>query len=283
MDNNNNIEYKTGPRRGKVLAGIVLLFVGASLLLKQFDFFFFPGWLFSWPSWVIIWGVYIGAKHNFRNSSWIIMVLVGLGFLLQEAIPSFHIGELFWPIGIIIFGAWLIIKRNHHQPDNWDKGNWKEKWDYNKYQPFNTNPVNPNEPVVDYTTTNSTTPPPADPVNPSQSPTGDDHLEAISIFGGVKKIIFSKNFQGGEIVNVCGGSELDLTQADINGRVYIDVTQVFGGTKIIVPAHWTVVSDMAVIFAGVDDKRIRVAALDNNKVLVLKGTSIFAGVDIRSY
>lgn len=116
------------------------------------------------------------------------------------------------------------------------------------------------------------------------SPTGDDHLDALSIFGGVKKIIFSKNFQGGEIVNIFGGAELDFTQADINGRVYVDITQLFGGTKIIVPAHWMVISDMAAVFAGVDDKRIRTSApLDSNKVLVLKGISIFAGVDIRSY
>jgi hypothetical protein len=180
-----------------------------------------------------------------------------------------------------VFGIWLIIKRNNHTPEYWDKNDWKKKWEYNKFQYSAPNPINPNEPVVDYTTGGTTAN--NDPVNP-QGPTGDDHLEAISIFGGVKKIIFSKSFQGGEIVNIFGGSELDLTQADINGRVYIDITQVFGGTKIIVPAHWVVISDMAVVFAGVDDKRIRTATpLDNNKVLVLKGTSIFAGVDIRSY
>ncbi|MFD2145517.1 hypothetical protein [Mucilaginibacter antarcticus] len=81
-----------------------------------------------------------------------------------------------------------------------------------------------------------------------------------------------------------GGAELDFTQADINGRVYVDVTQIFGGTKIIVPAHWMVVSDISAVFAGVDDKRIRTnTPLDSNKVLVLKGISVFAGIDIRSY
>jgi predicted membrane protein len=83
---------------------------------------------------------------------------------------------------------------------------------------------------------------------------------------------------------VFGGSELDFTQADINGRVYIDITQIFGGTKIIVPSHWMVISDVASVFAGFDDKRIRTSApLDNTKILVFKGTSIFGGIDIRSY
>jgi predicted membrane protein len=283
MNNDPNIEYQNGPRRGKVLAGMVLLAVGAALLLRQFDFFFFPGWLFSWPMWIIVWGVYIGAKHNFRNSSWLVMVIIGCAFLLNNVIPGFNANEFFWPIAIIGFGIFLILKRNNHTQDYWDKKDWKKKWEYSKYDFNSPGPTQPNAPVVDYTTT-GTTPnnPPLTP--PQMSPTGDDHLDALSIFGGVKKIIFSKNFQGGEIVNIFGGAELDFTQADINGRVYVDITQLFGGTKIIVPAHWMVISDMAAVFAGVDDKRIRTSApLDSNKVLVLKGISIFAGVDIRSY
>jgi len=66
--------------------------------------------------------------------------------------------------------------------------------------------------------------------------------------------------------------------------VIIDITQIFGGTKIIVPSHWQVVSDLAAVFASVDDKRMRTSASPNNeKVLVLKGVSIFAGVDVRSF
>jgi len=66
--------------------------------------------------------------------------------------------------------------------------------------------------------------------------------------------------------------------------VIIDITQVFGGTKIIVPSHWQVVSDLAAVFAGMDDKRIKNTAMPNSdKILVLKGVSIFAGIDIRSF
>jgi len=84
---------------------------------------------------------------------------------------------------------------------------------------------------------------------------------------------------------VFGGAELDFTQADIQGRVVIDITQIFGGTKIIVPSNWQVVSDLAAVFASVDDKRIKrtMSNIDGDKILVLKGVSIFAGVDVRSY
>ena len=85
-------------------------------------------------------------------------------------------------------------------------------------------------------------------------------------------------------MNIFGGAELDFTQADISGRVVIDITQIFGGTKIIVPANWQVVSELAAVFASVDDKRIRTTTgADSGKILVLKGVSIFAGVEVKSY
>jgi predicted membrane protein len=292
MDNDiNNIEHHNGPTKGKVIAGIILLGIGATLLLKQFNYFFLPGWIFSFPMLLIILGAYVGAKNNFKNLSSFILIGIGAAFLLDDIFPHFDAASFFWPMAFIGFGIYLILRRKNHESDIWNKKDWKRKWDAGKYNynyDFDYTYKNPGakEPIVDYTVnedqpTDPNTPPSP---NPGTNYTGDDHLDAVSIFGGVKKIIFSKNFQGGEIVNVFGGSELDFTQADINGRVYIDVTQIFGGTKIIVPAHWMIVSDMAAVFAGVDDKRIRTTApLDNNKILVLKGVSIFAGIDIRSY
>lgn len=285
----NNIQQPNSSNNGKVIAGAILLVVGAVLLVKQFHFFFIPHWLFSWPMWLIAWGVYLGGKHNFRNSAWYIMVAIGGFFLLDEIIPSFDFGDIFWPVAIIGFGIWLILRRNKSN-NPWNKKDWKNKWDSSKYD-F-SNPNYAKEPIVDYTVKDETNPSSGDQPNTDQQqqqrrtyqPTGDEHLDAVSVFGGVKKIIYSKDFQGGEIVNIFGGSEIDLTQADINGRVYIELVQIFGGTKIIVPPHWTVISDMAAIFAGFDDKRVRTnAPLDPNKVLVVKGTSVFGGTDIRSY
>jgi len=283
------------PGNGKMLVGLLLLILGIGFLFQQLDFFFIPNWLFSWPSWLIIWGLYVGARHNFRNSGWFIMVLIGMVFLSDNIFPGHNMHHLIWPLAIIAFGIWLITKRNQNLSNN----NWGRKWDekwakkqgYGYNQPFEPiiTPVTPVEPVTAEnagTQSSSTTIPP---VGGSSNSTnqgayrGDDYLDAVSIFGGVKKTIPSKNFKGGEIVNVFGGAELDFTQADIQGRVVIDITQIFGGTKIIVPSNWQVVSDLAAVFASVDDKRINRGVLDNDKILVLKGVSIFAGVDVRSY
>ena len=68
----------------------------------------------------------------------------------------------------------------------------------------------------------------------------DNAFETVTIFGGDKKLIISKDFKGGESVCAFGGVEINLTQADINGNATIEVVQLFGGTKIIVPPHWKV-------------------------------------------
>lgn len=279
MNTNSNIHNQGSARKGKVLAGIILLCVGASWLLTQFDFFFLPGWLLSWPMWLIAGGLYVGANNNFRNSSWLFAVAIGVIFLMGRIIPGLHPGAIVWPGMLIVLGIWLIIKRNNQTLD-WDKKSWKQKWENSKYD-FNVpQPEATKEPIADFANADTNT------AGPQGQPlySGDEHLDALAIFGSVKKTVYSKNFQGGEIVNVFGGAEIDLTQADISGRVYVEVTQVFGGVKMIVPSHWTVVSDVAAVFAGFDDKRVRATGpQDANKILVLKGTSIFAGIDIRSY
>lgn len=273
MDNDIKFENNK-PRNNKALAGIILLIVGLVLLVHQLDFFLFPGWLISWPMALIAIGMYQGAKHQFRTSGWLIMILIGVIWLSNQAFPHYDVGRITWPVCIIIFGLWMILRRGNR----WDKH--REEWDKWQQSQSQTPPsTDPNAPADAASQANKW-----DFSGKYKNSYGDDYLDAVSVFGGVKKTILAKDFKGGEIVNIFGGAELDLTQADINGRVVLDITQIFGGTKIVVPSNWQVVSDIAAVFASVDDKRIRTAAASGNeKILVLKGVSIFAGIDIRSY
>jgi len=176
---------------------------------------------------------------------------------------------------------WMILRRNtnKYNADHWEKRFGNNKWDWRAHtgQATTNQATMSDEPFAN-------TPPPVQPRPSSYGPTGDDYLDTVSVFGGIKKTILSKDFKGGEVVNIFGGAQLDFTQADINGRIILDITQIFGGTKIIIPSHWQVVSDIAAVFGSIDDKRMKTtAAPGTEKLLVLKGVSIFAGVDIRSY
>ncbi|GGB25261.1 LiaF transmembrane domain-containing protein [Puia dinghuensis] len=111
----------------------------------------------------------------------------------------------------------------------------------------------------------------------------EDFIDATSILGGVHKKVMSKNFKGGDITTFMGGTEIDLTQADFTGTVRLDVTQIMGGTKIIVPPHWEIRSEVTAIFAGFEDKRTQPAVTNSDKVLVIDGTSIFGGIELNNY
>jgi hypothetical protein len=73
----------------------------------------------------------------------------------------------------------------------------------------------------------------------------------------------------------------------VNGKIVLELTQIFGGTKLIVPPHWKIQSeDLVAIFGGVEDKRAILSdpsVVSGSKVLVLRGTCIFGGIDIKSF
>ncbi|MCJ8208756.1 cell wall-active antibiotics response protein [Mucilaginibacter sp. RS28] len=271
---NNNI-YNANAGKGKIFVGMILLLIGGVLLLQQFTYFIIPWWLWRWPTWLILIGLYSGAKNNFRSLGWLIMVAIGGIFLFDDIFPGIHFRNLVWPAVLILVGFWLITGRHKTTGCLNIKSRRRKPWEADYVvKPEVTSPDG---------TTSTEEPVTGDPFDTKYA-YGDDYVNTTSVFGSVNKMILSKDFKGGTVVNVFGGTELNFTQADIKGKVYIDVTQLFGGIKLFVPPHWQVTSDIAAIFAGIDDKRRNTTIpLDPDKVLVLTGTSIFAGIEIRSF
>jgi len=255
-----NFKEKKRPE-ARVFAGLILVCVGAALLLRNTGFPL-PYWLFSWPMILILVGLYSGVKHNFRNSSWIILIAIGGFFLADRFIPDLRLAPYFWPVAIIAAGIIFIIRP--------ERNKWKYlgEDDKKKYSAGDSTSSN-------WKQTGSS----------GFSTDTNDWLTVNSVFSGVNKNVVSKNFQGGKISCVFGGADIDLTQADINGKVEIRLEVVFGGTKLVVPPHWTVYNEIDGFFHGVDDKRKFNAAAGSTleKILVLKGSVVFGGVEIRSY
>ncbi|MBL0233378.1 MAG: hypothetical protein IPQ08_06905 [Chitinophagaceae bacterium] len=243
---NRREEYSKTMHNGHshIWTGVFLLLVGVAALLRASDIYF-PDWLFSWQTFLIALGVFLALKHNFRGSAWLILIVLGTVFLLRDMYPELPIRRYVWPSALIFLGFYLIIRPRRPRPvlpEGSDETILTEKETWSK----------------------------------------DDFVTSTSIFGGCKKNILSKNFQGGDIVNVFGGTELNLSQADIAGRVPLEMTTIFGGTKLIVPPNWSVQSEAVTIFGGLEDKR-PASPESNDKILVLKGTVIFGGIEIKSY
>jgi len=113
-----------------------------------------------------------------------------------------------------------------------------------------------------------------------------DYIDDVSVFGGGTIIIQSKNFKGGDITAIFGGSEFSFKEAELSpDGCTIDVFTMFGGSKLIIPDNWVVKSDMFSIFGGFNDKRT-VKPDENTEqktVLYLKGAIIFGGMEIKSF
>ena len=109
----------------------------------------------------------------------------------------------------------------------------------------------------------------------------DNYISTTAIFGEVKKHVLSKDCKFGTLTNVFGRTTVDFCNADINGAVILDSTQLFGEIRIQVPANWHVIPEVTNIFVVIDDKRRNPTInIDNNKVLILRGVGIFATINI---
>jgi len=294
MENSNPI-YNKKKAAGKQWAGLIFLLLGIVLLIRSFGGFI-PDWITSWPMILILIGVFTGSRHNYRNPGSIILIFLGVLFLLGRIIPGIDLHDFVFPCIIIGLGLYLILgkaKFNKHFVNRggfrkdvvWDKRvNVPEGGTAEAHAPgTSTEPSSEFEDAKDHTAESSAS---SGQQYYGSAPGGpEDYLDTVSIFGGIKKNIVSKNFMGGDIVTIMGGAEINLTQADIHGTIVIDITQVFGGTKLIVPPQWKVSSDLAALFGGIEDKRPIVQAihLAEDKVIILRGTSVFGGIDIRSY
>ncbi|MEO8172273.1 MAG: DUF5668 domain-containing protein [Sediminibacterium sp.] len=253
MRNENRKRFR-GERRDGFWTGMILLIVGASLFAQKSGAVF-PDWFFHWPMLVILIGIITGIKHRFRDFSWLVLMAVGGVFLADDIIPDLNVKPYFWPLALIGFGLLFILRP-------------KKKWLSER---------------TSWDGLSSSNIPPATGFEPEPIP-GEDVVESVSIFGSVKKVVTSKNFKGGEIICFMGGAEYNLSQADITGPIIIEIVQGFGGTKLIVPPHWEIRSESVAIFAGIEDKRpVQPGSFDPTKILILKGVTIFGGIEIKSY
>ena len=113
----------------------------------------------------------------------------------------------------------------------------------------------------------------------------DDVVDVVSIFGGGVTKIDSPNFKGGEITCIFGGEEVNLQNSHLSAEgAVIELTTIFGGTKIVIPRDWNVRVEVVSIFGGFADKRIYESESgQKDKTLIIKGAAIFGGGELRNF
>jgi len=270
-----NYHHRHGNR---VISGLFLLVAGFGLLAYKLGFPL-PAWVFTWHFAMIYAGLFLLVRSRFTGLGGWILLLIGAVNLLDAEIPDLHFDDYIAAIIIIAIGMVFILRPKKRiytsRPGEPLTGQeWVRPPAPTPQTPADQTQESYNRPVTG---------------SPDASSSGfgastPEFIDSTAILGGLKKVVVSKNFQGGRITCFLGGAEIDLSQADIQGEVRLEITQVLGGIKLIVPSHWDIKTEMTAFFAGIEDKRaIGGRMIDPGKRLVLHGTSVMAGIDIRNF
>jgi predicted membrane protein len=99
----------------RVLLGVFFVLTGAYLLLRNLDWlpYFFPDYIFSWGTFLILAGLFaLGNRQNKTPG----IILISLGaYILLPRIFDVSYGELwtfwFWPLILILIGLGFILRR----------------------------------------------------------------------------------------------------------------------------------------------------------------------------
>lgn len=224
-------------------AGVLLMLFNAGVLDPEYKHV-----IFSWPMILVA----IGFMNIFHRDSWftgIILLLVGGFFLVPHIflVPD-HFTHNFWPGLLIIVGLIIILKRTffrHHMHRHFEQHGTSEMKNDAGFIVIN------------------------------------------NIFSGGKHKLPSTEFKGGKISNVFGGTELDLSQATLApGTNVLEINCVFGGANVIVPPDWVVTLQVSTILGGFNDKRTIIKNNTNStsdRELIIKGSAVFGGGDVKCY
>jgi hypothetical protein len=232
----------------RLIPALVLISIGAFFLLNNLHFVYFREVVRYWPVILIAAGLVKMVDSNYqggRVAGGIMITIGGLFLVKNMGFVSFSVGEL-WPLILIGAGFLMLYQR---------------VWDI------------PRGTIHAGIGARHSGPIDADRIN--------DH----ALFGGVKRSVGSKAFQGGEAGSMFGGVELDLRQAEIAGEsATIEADAVFGGIEIKIPRHWSAVVQGTGIFGGFSDSTVQPDPVHypTPKQLFIRGSAVFGGVEIKN-
>ena len=224
-----------------IAAGLMLLLRLAGIDLRIFPFSL-PVYVFSWQMILIILGIFFMATEGNRQTG-LFLFAIGAVFLAREIFNAtfMDIARFAIPVFLVMAGIILLF------PGRLSRKRQKNDEHISK--------------------------------------DANDSLNIVNIFSGGTRLIQSNPFRGGEVVCIFGGADLNFREASLadEGGI-LHVTCIFGGCELYIPEDWTIRTEATTLFAGVSDKRISSSAglnTDPGKVIVIRGTLLFSGLDIK--
>lgn len=111
-----------------------------------------------------------------------------------------------------------------------------------------------------------------------------DAVNSFVAFGGKNIVNESKQFSGGSITALFGGSTLDLRHAQLaGGRAKLSTTAAFGAVEVIVPQDWRVDLHGVPLFGGMSNKAYSSNSQPTDApTLTISGTAAFGGIEVKN-
>jgi len=229
--------------------GVILIVVGVILILERLNLIpdSVANMLMSWQMLLI--GIGILSLIGGNRTAGTILIVIGGFFMVPELITVPHeIRRIYWPLILIAIGIAVLLRRHDH-------------------------------PVLGK--------PDEDPVMSFPNDKSLDTFDDFVIFGGREVFVNSQNLVGGKATSIFGGIEFDLRRASLQpGGAVIDCVSVFGGCGFKIPMDWNVRNEVTTIFGAFTDKRgetYNERYYDPSKTIVIKGVSIFGGIEVKHF
>jgi len=241
----------------RFIFGIILIVLGIFLILERLGLISesMSNVLISWQ--MLLVGIGILSTIGGNRTTGTILIVVGAVFMVPELIEVPHtIRKIYWPLMLVAIGIIILLRQRDHRALH-----------QFKFQ-------SPNEPIVN---------PPGNSSSFNSFNTFDDFV----IFGGREILITSSALAGGKATSIFGGIEFDLRRANLQpGGAIIDCVSVFGGCGFKIPMDWNVRNEVTTIFGSFTDKRGETYSdkyYDPSKTIVIKGVSIFGGIEVKHF
>jgi predicted membrane protein len=268
-----------------MITGIIFILLGGLLIagnvgLVPHDF---KKIIISWQMLLIVIGIVSIAKRQTFHFHGLSLVCVGIFFIIPkvaQVFPAVFSGidaanfvAIYWPALLIAGGIIMVLRifipgthnqRWHsHQRYKYCHTRFRERRERfgNGKNGWNNDENSENE--------------------EKNSWNGD--FSKSCIFGNGRYIVVDTEFKGGSLQAVFGGIELDLRKAYLpEGETVLNIEAIFGGVELFVPDSWLLEVKIESVLGGVDDSRRVSAVTDTSRKLIIKGSAVFGGVEIRN-